>query len=718
MGIVQTALIPAAGFIIGYHAYKSLNYWGWLGLGTIASVGLVLAFTEESPNFRAEDVDNALITGSVEGDPAMFLFTKGQTDQTGFTTGRIMVDDDIEDIHDVAVQINEDVGEDRIEKGFKSWKRNVWGLKPYAAEEYDAESDDYEFYIARVEPPAIECECGNMMDIHAFEVIHGGETKILCQSCIEPIIEEFLDRYGGREELHDAEDTVGNQIFHTGCGVCGSSCSNCERDLFCWDTGDEDGEGGNLCCPCSPRPCPTGTDHGPGTFRNREEFEAPTGEWKLNMKRLNPLSRHYIPKKKEVADAESFNADYCSTCVVRDHPSCPLEEGCRCCDNTMMGIYRDKSYGAESFEAESYREFMEEIEKLMNETAGGAWDVYAETIDGIVEVTIEWEPLDPKFFDDIGEDSKYVESIPLKFHKDAEHTTSRNCSLCGQPFTGYGNNPEPVVPMSQGQCCDTCNTTIVIPARMRGMGFRAETAVQKRAKSRGLIARLEKSEKKEHYTKPTGYGVKKNFWRGLFSFKKQAETFEAPEGVCLFCDETEDLETVNLDGWPEEICEHCLDPTNWMDAETGTYFTDAEGMKLCKKCDGYIRSVRSDEVARSRGWAIIEKCCRCHETDAERDFHEKHMHLYLKGKVRTMSGKPHKTRKLVKDKDITAEEAATRLKLESPNDAYGLAYNQGFDDARIAKRWSSTGTKKMTYSPDDSYKEDEKLFEDTYRRRE
>jgi len=45
-----------------------------------------------------------------------------------------------------------------------------------------------------------------------------------------------------------------------------------------------------------------------------------------------------------------------------------------------------------------------------------------------------------------------------------------------------------------------------------------------------------------------------------------------------------------------------------------------------------------------------------------------------------------------------------------------LAYNQGFDDARIAKRWSSTGTKKMTYSPDDSYKEDEKLFEDTYRR--
>ena len=38
---------------------------------------------------------------------------------------------------------------------------------------------------------------------------------------------------------------------------------------------------------------------------------------------------------------------------------------------------------------------------------------------------------------------------------------------------------------------------------------------------------------------------------------------------------------------------------------------------------------------------------------------------HLKGTVRTISGKPHKTRILKKDKDITPEEAATRLKLEA-----------------------------------------------------
>jgi len=342
--------------------------------------------------------------------------------------------------------------------------------------------------------------------------------------------------------------------------------------------------------------------------------------------------------------------------MVKEHPSCPLEEGCRCCENKMRGIYRSKTHGAEDYEAETYREFFEEIEKLMNETAGSDWDLYAQTEDdGTVSLSIEYTPLDPKFFEDYGD-----EWLPENYdEKESEHMIPKPCSICGQPFTGYGNNPEPVVPISTGQCCDTCNAVIVIPARMRGMGFRADTIVQQRAKSRGLDARLEKSKKKPT-DKATGEGVRRNFWKGLFSFKKNAESFEAPEGVCLFCDETEELLPVNLDGWPEEICEGCLFSGN------------------------------------NPIW------------DAEQT---------LKGKVRTMSGKPHKTRKLVKDKDITAEEAATRLKLESPVDAYGLAYNQGFDDARTAKRWSPTGTKKMTYAPDDSYKEDEQLFEDTYKRR-
>jgi hypothetical protein len=42
--------------------------------------------------------------------------------------------------------------------------------------------------------------------------------------------------------------------------------------------------------------------------------------------------------------------------------------------------------------------------------------------------------------------------------------------------------------------------------------------------------------------------------------------------------------------------------------------------------------------------------------------------LETKKRVRTISGKPHVPRKLVKDKNITPAEAATRLKLEACTD--------------------------------------------------
>lgn len=41
------------------------------------------------------------------------------------------------------------------------------------------------------------------------------------------------------------------------------------------------------------------------------------------------------------------------------------------------------------------------------------------------------------------------------------------CALCGGSFYGYGNNPDPVA--KKGQCCDTCNSTKVIPARLAQM---------------------------------------------------------------------------------------------------------------------------------------------------------------------------------------------------------------------------------------------------------
>ena len=41
------------------------------------------------------------------------------------------------------------------------------------------------------------------------------------------------------------------------------------------------------------------------------------------------------------------------------------------------------------------------------------------------------------------------------------------CSICGKGYDGYGNNAEPV---NSGRCCDDCNATQVIPARILAMG--------------------------------------------------------------------------------------------------------------------------------------------------------------------------------------------------------------------------------------------------------
>lgn len=75
---------------------------------------------------------------------------------------------------------------------------------------------------------------------------------------------------------------------------------------------------------------------------------------------------------------------------------------------------------------------------------------------------------------------------------------------------------------------------------------------------------------------------------------------------CLFCDETEaEMIEVELDGYMELICEHCADPTNWMAEQ------------------------------------VNEK------------------------KIRTLSGKPLKLRKLAKDKDLKPEDAIERLEISA-----------------------------------------------------
>lgn len=43
--------------------------------------------------------------------------------------------------------------------------------------------------------------------------------------------------------------------------------------------------------------------------------------------------------------------------------------------------------------------------------------------------------------------------------------TKKICVLCKKNFSGYGNNAQP---LKEGQCCDECNFTKVVPERLRG----------------------------------------------------------------------------------------------------------------------------------------------------------------------------------------------------------------------------------------------------------
>lgn len=48
-----------------------------------------------------------------------------------------------------------------------------------------------------------------------------------------------------------------------------------------------------------------------------------------------------------------------------------------------------------------------------------------------------------------------------------DNTTTNTCCICGQMFIGWGNNPSPV--KEEGVCCEYCNDTKVIPARLKQM---------------------------------------------------------------------------------------------------------------------------------------------------------------------------------------------------------------------------------------------------------
>jgi hypothetical protein len=47
-----------------------------------------------------------------------------------------------------------------------------------------------------------------------------------------------------------------------------------------------------------------------------------------------------------------------------------------------------------------------------------------------------------------------------------DETKKHVCSICQVTYTGFGNNAEPV---TRGRCCDSCNSSVVLPERIRRM---------------------------------------------------------------------------------------------------------------------------------------------------------------------------------------------------------------------------------------------------------
>ena len=42
----------------------------------------------------------------------------------------------------------------------------------------------------------------------------------------------------------------------------------------------------------------------------------------------------------------------------------------------------------------------------------------------------------------------------------------KKCEICGNNYKDYGHNARPV---KEGRCCDTCNYSVVIPARIEAL---------------------------------------------------------------------------------------------------------------------------------------------------------------------------------------------------------------------------------------------------------
>ncbi len=88
------------------------------------------------------EANAVIVSGSVDGEPAMFSYEKGTKDELGFTPGRITTGENVKELgygYDVD---SPELTFDRFQKGFKNYKNNVWRKHYMRAEEGNAPIQD------------------------------------------------------------------------------------------------------------------------------------------------------------------------------------------------------------------------------------------------------------------------------------------------------------------------------------------------------------------------------------------------------------------------------------------------------------------------------------------------------------------------------------------------------------------------------------------------
>lgn len=101
--------------------------------------------------------------------------------------------------------------------------------------------------------------------------------------------------------------------------------------------------------------------------------------------------------------------------------------------------------------------------------------------------------------------------------KDAK--SRQECCICGKEFSGYGNNPWPV--MSEGRCCDECNFDTVLPARLAGTSKKVKAKDSIDDLNRLIESEDEAIKLYEDAIKNAGDGLEKSIYEEILKDEKE-----------------------------------------------------------------------------------------------------------------------------------------------------------------------------------------------------